>query len=483
MDLTLSLLIISVVPRTFLGPLILSTLCRAVRFLCLPLTDIATNPIFVQFLARFFLMTINVSCWVQLALAVDQSTGKRGRHIGSWTLVVTACQFHIPFYASRMLPNTFALAIVLLAYSFWIRGNVERSAACIVFATAVFRCDILLLLGSLGLSWLISRKITILQALKVGVATGVVSLLLTVPMDSLLWQRFLWPEGEVFFFNTVLGKSSEWGTSPWHWYFTSALPKSMLLTILLVPLSVLRIPEILASWEISKKKGNGVVGSDNLKLDMRLFDAEWLPFLFPVIGFVVLYSNLGHKEMRFIFPALPILNLVAGSSLARLATLSFPPKEKPPSIVGRLGLVCAIACLLLTLCGNLAFVEVSRWNYPGGQALQRLCAIVQNNGNAEPTNEVRVHIDVASAMSGVSLFGQRAVEMSCRERSWIFDKSGYEDRNELVGSYDRFNYLLSESPNASTSFDIVDSIPGRPRLNIRAARVDTEPTIFILQKR
>lgn len=43
------------------------------------------------------------------------------------------------------------------------------------------------------------------------------SLAITVPIDSLLWQRTLWPEGEVFLFNAVRGKSTQWGVSPWHW--------------------------------------------------------------------------------------------------------------------------------------------------------------------------------------------------------------------------------------------------------------------------
>jgi hypothetical protein len=65
----------------------------------------------------------------------------------------------------------------------------------------------------------------------------IVILALTIIVDSLFWQRQLWPEGDVLYFNTLLNKSKNWGVSPWHWYLSAAIPKTM--TIALVPPSSL----------------------------------------------------------------------------------------------------------------------------------------------------------------------------------------------------------------------------------------------------
>ncbi len=113
-----------------------------------------------------------------------------------------------------------------------------------------------------------------------------------------------------------------------------------------------------------------------------------LVFVFPAVGFVALLSLLPHKELRFIFAVIPVLNMSAALGMAKWARAWEG---------GRATLVCG-TLLAANFALSLVFLWVSSHNYPGGAAFAKLHELVQEEG-------VRVHIDVASAMTGVSRFG------------------------------------------------------------------------------
>lgn len=483
-----------VVPRTFTAPIVLAYVTRCIGAFVSPAVDLASHPMLVQFLTRFLLLLFNVHAFVRLADALDrfgEGGGGVGRSplLGNYFLLVTACQFHLPFYCSRMLPNVFALGLVTNAYADWFDGRPKRSAGLLVAATAVFRCDVLILLFAVGLAMLIRKEMDVWEAIGVGVSTGAACLALTVPIDSLLWERPVWPEGEVLFFNTVENKSSEWGTSPWHWYISSAVPKSMLLTLILVPLSFVRVPEWLVLRERHiGKRGAGLPGRG---ISVELFDARLIPFVAPILLFLGLYSLLPHKEMRFIFPAIPMLNVAAAHGLTRLHQTAFPLKAvgkdkeettSPWSFVALLLFVGGIGTVAITFMGSTTFLLVSRHNYPGGVALTALARHVAGLPQNQIQEGVRVYVDVASAMSGVSLFGQRAASSRTGEAAtWAFEKGGYEEENK-VSSHDlsRFTHLLSEEKEVD-GFRAVNVAQGWPRVDFRNIRIATKEAIFVLE--
>uniref|UniRef100_A0A6M2DB00 Mannosyltransferase n=1 Tax=Rhipicephalus microplus TaxID=6941 RepID=A0A6M2DB00_RHIMP len=58
-------------------------------------------------------------------------------------------------------------------------------------------------------------RLSIFNVFKWGIPIALALLGTTIAVDSFFWQRWLWPEGEVLWFNVVLNKSSEWGVSFW----------------------------------------------------------------------------------------------------------------------------------------------------------------------------------------------------------------------------------------------------------------------------
>ena len=65
-------------------------------------------------------------CWLavrEVQWAVHQSLGAA---CASAFMLLTAMQFHLPFYMSRTLPNTFATAVLGFALADWVTGRHPR---------------------------------------------------------------------------------------------------------------------------------------------------------------------------------------------------------------------------------------------------------------------------------------------------------------------------------------------------------------------
>ena len=63
--------------------------------------------------------------------------GLLGEGVGQALMLLTALQFHLPFYASRPLPNTFALALGSLTHADWISGKRPKRAIVLMATTVV----------------------------------------------------------------------------------------------------------------------------------------------------------------------------------------------------------------------------------------------------------------------------------------------------------------------------------------------------------
>ncbi len=134
-----------------------------------------------------------------------------------------------------------------------------------------------------------------------------------------------------------------------------------------------------------------------------------------------------------------------------------------------------ILSLVLSLVCSFTFVQVSRANYPGGDALRMLSNYLNSSPNGVRDKPIKIFIDVASAMSGVSLFGQRHLMQTCA--GCIIIKDGYEH-----GHYDsnQFHFILSEKNNIS-GFRDIDVALGNPQLDIRHLSILKADAIFVLK--
>lgn len=428
-----------VVPRTFIGPLIVSILSAPFVLL---FETMRINKFWAQYVVRLVLAGAISVAWNNLRQAVTKIYGVEVR---LWFTAITITQFHFIFYMTRPLPNIFALPLVLYAIACWMRGQYKPFIICSGVSIIVFRSELALFLGLLLALDLLQQKLSIDGLLKIALPAGVCILAATVLVDSFFWRRLLWPEGEVLWYNTILNKSSNWGTSPLLWYFYSALPRAMGVSLVFVPIGI-------------------------------YFEKRIRPLALSALGFVLLYSLLPHKELRFIIYVFPVLNIAVACACHRMWMNS--AKSAWHSFLA----LIAASHLLLNVLITIFLLVVSGTNYPGGAALSRLHRLEASNPN------VSVHIANLAAQSGVSRF----MEI---HSDWTYSKD--ETMNYTQAEIARYSHLLVEAKNKHNTdlwttlqedFDTLEFVDCFNSIGIQynslfPVRIKTKPCIGILKRR
>ena len=505
-----------VVPRTFVGALALAAISKPFVLVLASVglvgggdgsggsssmgsANHSTDRVLALIIVRLILAA---SVWHGLCAVRRALARKFGATTGTLFTVVSMFQFHLPFYAGRPLPNTFALVLVLHAWCWLIRGSDEvedikgDAAQCdqtlsppwhlpstllsrssdgviprmsvliavqfLVAAAVLFRCDVVVLLVPILLMDFVRHLTEYIGSFRsglwvwtwnmliAGAVAGFGSLAITVLVDSYFWRRWLWPEFDVFFYNAVENKSSNWGTEPWYWYFTSALPRSCLAAY---PIA-LATPLVLSLGNNGDRGGRGIEAACRLK---TVTDLLW-----PALAFVALYSLLPHKELRFIFYAVPAFNVVASLWMGAMweawkrSTFSQPELVNEERSGGsgsgwnRTAARNAFFVLMFAIVVGtgpvLLFSGASYSNYPGGEALRKLHKLNVKEGS--------VHIGVRAAMTGVSRFGYQYSDGGAQ--TWTYSKD-----ESLTSSlqYAHFSHLLTDNPEFHKEhFKVVEEV-------------------------
>ncbi|KAI1338514.1 glycosyltransferase family 22 protein [Xylariaceae sp. FL0016] len=405
------------VPRTFVGAVLLSGIAQ-------PFVA-ALGFAHAQLVVRAVLGLANAAALLVFRARVGRVLG---RDVARWYVLLQAGQFHVLFYASRTLPNMFAFALTTLAFSQLI-GTPESTkqvwgyrvaVSHLTIAAAVFRCELAILLGTVTLYGLLVDHISLRRIIPAFLVFFAFSLAISIPIDSYFWQKPVWPELWGFYYNAVLGSSSNWGTSPWHYYFTSAIPK-----ILTNPLSsTVLIP--FAIWNHGTRR-----------------QAQAL--VLPCLLFVAIYSLQPHKEARFIFYVSPPFTAAAALGANYICS------RRTKSAAFALASFAIAATVLLSFAISAGMLTISSLNYPGGEALFELKSLVTSSSSPD-LQAVVIHTDVLSCMTGVTLFGQNTYAPSDTRQSTgeavtlTFDKTEDEAtlRNPLF--WERFDYALAGDP-------------------------------------
>ncbi|GMR58655.1 hypothetical protein PMAYCL1PPCAC_28850 [Pristionchus mayeri] len=406
-----------VVPRTFAGPLVLATVASPLR--AWQATMQPFNKMWMQLMVRGILGSLVVLSFLRFARAIQWYLG---REVATNLRILVASQFHFSFYASRTLPNTFALVLVLYSISLWLEDDLKGAARWAIAATILFRFELVLLFFPLFAPSLLRGHIPLLSPLNqsaiwVAATTVLPLIVFFLPIDSLFWSRWpCWPEAEVIRFNVLDNRSHEYGTSPALWYFYSALPRALLGSIVFIPLSLI--------------------------FDLRVF-----PLIAPALSFVAMYSVLPHKELRFIMYVIPVLSVPAAVVFARLYL------NRHKSLFYRVSAWFFYALVASNLAANAVFTLAAVGNYPGGDALSWL----QHSQRYDKARFRSVHIDVYAAQTGVSRFYESYP-------AWEYNKTEGLSPQDLT----RFDFLIVGSDSEPLKALIDRDYPGhRPMVMIR----------------
>ncbi|EEQ28222.1 Alg12p [Microsporum canis CBS 113480] len=440
------------VPRTFVGAVLLAGISQPIIWLT------KGNP---QAIVRGVLWFFNSLALGGFARAILMVFGSS---TGIWYILLQSSQFHIMYYASRTLPNMFALPITTFAYTLFVAclktspqvRISRRYRLCLYLLTVagvIFRSEIAVLLGTTTIYlWAQGRIGLHREIIPAGIGGLLIGLTTTVLVDSFFWQEFpLWPELAGFVYNVLQGKASNWGTDPWYYYFTSALPRLLfnpLVYLVCIPFACVAHPLRQAARSI----------------------------VIPLVAFIAIMSFQPHKEWRFIIYSIPPFTGVAALGA------SYIWSRRAKSIVYCfLSIFLILSTLASYTVSFFVLLPISMSNYPGGAAMKQVHSYAHGSQAV-----ITVHMDTLTCQTGATHFLEMPIpespmihipgsndgkfpELKSGESSWIYDKTENELEKRNPKFWEKIDYALVEDEailSGMGNWELVDNAYGYDGIRI-----------------
>ncbi|KAJ5550397.1 GPI mannosyltransferase [Penicillium sp. DV-2018c] len=231
--------------------------------------------------------------------------------------------------------------------------------ACILRPTNILIWITLASFAWLRTSWA-QRRVLISEVAICGSADLAVSSI----ADRLFYGVWTFPPLRFLYFNIAQSLAVFYGSNDWHYYITQGYP--LLLTTLL-PFAV---------WGLYRTLTTQSPVGDRVKVAIRVQLAT-VCLLMPLV-----LSFISHKEVRFIYPLLPALHILAAPPLVQYFYPVFNPLAYPRQTPRRLILIFAVLVNI--------FIAVYTTVYHASGPLSVLSYLrQQHNAHSMPANQAR----------------------------------------------------------------------------------------------
>ncbi|CAI4747753.1 BAQ_1a_G0046930.mRNA.1.CDS.1 [Saccharomyces cerevisiae] len=411
-----------VVPRTFVGAVIIAMLSRPYLYLSSLIQTSRPTSIDVQLVVRGIVGLTNGLSFIYLKNCLqdmfDEITKKKKEEnedkdiyiydsVGTWFLLFLIGSFHLMFYSTRTLPNfVMTLPLTNVALGWVLLGRYNAAIFLSALVAIVFRLEVSALSAGIALFSVIFKKISLFDAIKFGIFGLGLGSSISITVDSYFWQEWCLPEVDGFLFNVVAGYASKWGVEPVTAYFTHYL------RMMFMPPTVL------------------LLNYFGYKLAPAKLKIVSLASLFHII----VLSFQPHKEWRFIIYAVPSIMLLGATGAAHLWE-----NMKVKKITNVLCLAILPLSIMTSFFISMAFLYISRMNYPGGEALTSFNDMIVEKNITNAT----VHVSIPPCMTGVTLLG----ELNYDVYGINYDKT--ENTTLLQEMWPSFDFLITHEPTAS----------------------------------